>query len=105
MNAQVKTIVTDAELIAMVDELGGLKAKIADLQAREKAIKTMLSASGYTSLDGSDYRASISWTDGKLSIDWRAIAEHFNPSRQLVTAHTSQGEAFCTIRVTARKTS
>lgn len=105
MNAQVKTIVTDAELIAMVDELGSLKALIADLQTREKEIKAMLSDCGYQSVDGREYRASMSWQDGKISIDWRAIAEHFNPSRQLVTAHTSQGENFCTVRVSARKTS
>jgi hypothetical protein len=105
MTAQLKTIITDADLIAMVDELGGLKARIADLQAREKQLKATLSGCGYEAIDGEQYRASIAWTDGRISIDWRAIAEHFNPSRQLVTAHTSTGEAFATIRVTARKTS
>lgn len=105
MNAQLKPVITDADLIAMVDELGGLKARIADLQAREKELKTMLSGCGYQSVDGREYRASIAWSDGKISIDWRAVAEHFNPSRQLVTAHTSTGEAFATIKVSARKTS
>ena len=105
MTAQLKTIITDAQLSDYVDQLGHLKAQIAKLQDEEKQIKAVLSGCGYDAVDGSSYRASISWTDGKLSIDWRAIAERFNPSRQLVTAHTSQGEAFCTIRVTARKTS
>jgi hypothetical protein len=105
MNAQLKTIITDADLIAMVDELGGLKARISELQNREKQIKEMLSGCGYQSVDGQQYRASIAWTDGRISIDWRAVAEHYNPSRQLVTAHTSTGEAFATIKVTARKTS
>ncbi|MFZ8887333.1 MAG: hypothetical protein ACO3F9_13610 [Burkholderiales bacterium] len=105
MTAQLKTIITDADLIAMVDELGGLKARIADLQIREKEIKAMLSGCGYEAIDGQQYRASIAWSDGRLSIDWRAIAEHFNPSRQLVTAHSSTGEAFATIKVSARKTS
>lgn len=105
MTAQLKTIITDADLIAMVDELGGLKARISELQVREKEIKEMLSGSGYSSLDGQQYRASIAWTDGRISIDWRAIAEHYNPSRQLVTAHSSTGEPFATIRVAARKTS
>ena len=105
MTAQLKTVITDADLIAMVDELGGLKARIADLQIREKQIKEMLSGCGYQSVEGQQYRASIAWSDGRISIDWRAIAEHFNPSRQLVTAHSSTGEAFATIKVSARKTS
>ena len=105
MTAQLKPIITDADLIAMADELGGLKARIADLQIREKQIKEMLSGCGYQSVEGQQYRASIAWSDGRISIDWRAIAEHFNPSRQLVTAHSSTGEAFATIKVSARKTS
>lgn len=105
MAAQLKTVITDAQLADYVDELGHLKAQIAELQDEEKRIKTLLSGCGFEAVDGRNYRASISWNDGKLSLDWRAIAEHFNPSRQLVTAHTSKGGPFCTIRVTARKTS
>ncbi len=105
MTAQLKPIITDADLIAMVDELGALKARIADLQARENDLKTKLSGCGYEAIDGTQYRASIAWSEGRAYVDWKTVAENFCPSRQLVTAHTSRGEAFCTVKVSARKTS
>jgi hypothetical protein len=100
-----KVIYTDADFAQMVDELGQLKANIANLQAQEKDLKAKLAASGFQAVDGQHYRASISWQEGRVSIDWRAVAEHFNPSRQLVTAHTSKWDPVVTIRVSARKTS
>ena len=52
---------------------------------------------------GQLHRAAVSYCPGRDVIDWRAIAEHFAPSRQLITAHTSTGAAFYTVRVSARK--
>lgn len=95
----------DADFARIVDQLGRLKAEIAVLQDEEKDLKSKLAASGYQAVDGKNYRASISWQDGRISIDWRAIAEHYNPSRQLVTAHTSKGDPFPVVKVSARKTS
>lgn len=89
----------------VVDRLAQVKAQIAELQAEETTLKAELAATGEPVIEGMYHRASISSCDGKVVIDWRAIAEHFNPSRQLVTAHTSQGEAYVTVRVSARKTS
>ena len=99
-NAQVVNL----DLVRVVDQLGAVKAQIADLQAIEKELKAELSGSGFSFVDGAQYRASIHW-QGHTSIDWRAIAEHFNPSRQLVTAHSSHGEPAPVVRVSARKTS
>jgi hypothetical protein len=33
------------------------------------------------------------------------VAERLSPSRQLIAAHTTQGEAFTQVRCVARKTS
>lgn len=89
----------------IVDRLAQVKAQIAELQAEEANLKADLAGTGESVIDGVYHRASISECDGKVSIDWRAIAEHFKPSRQLVVAHTTKGESYFTVRVSARKTS
>lgn len=96
---------TSHVLGGVVDRLAIVKAEIARLQAEEKALKDELANSGETVVEGMYHRAAISQCEGRLSIDWRAVAEHFNPSRQLVTAHTSRGEDFIVVRLSARKTS
>lgn len=89
----------------VVDRLAAVKAQIADLKAEEAQLKELLVSSGQSAIDGTAHRASISEVLPRPSIDWRAIAEHFNPSRQLVTAHTSQDNGYVVVRVAARKTS
>ena len=92
-------------LAATVDRLAQVKAQIAELQNQEAAIKAELVATGLPVIDGMYHRVAISEVAPKASIDWKAIAQHFNPSRQLVTAHTSYNEAYTTVRCYARKTS
>lgn len=87
----------------LVDELLSIKASIAELEAREKELKDCLIASGQTSIDGILARASVSYCDGREKIDWQTIAQRFNPSRQLITAHTTTGQPFHVVRVSARK--
>lgn len=88
---------------SLVDQLGQLKAQIAALRLQEASLKALLGESGLAVAEGLQFRAAISHIDAKPTIDWRAIAEHFNPSRQLVTAHTTWGEPSVTVRVSARK--
>ena len=88
---------------ATVDRLAIVKAQLAELAAEEKALKETLIALGLPAVEGTLHRAAVSLTAGRTSIDWRAVAEHFNPSRQLITAHTSQGESFYTVRLSARR--
>jgi hypothetical protein len=87
----------------LVDKLAQVKAKIADLKIDEQALRQELIDSGETSIEGIYHRAAISESDGKITIDWQTVAMHFKPSRQLIKAHTSQGEAYATVRVSARK--
>lgn len=42
---------------------------------------------------GSIWSATVFEVKGRTSIDWQSIAMHFEPSRQLITAHTTTGEA------------
>ena len=47
-------------LAAIVDELGELKAAIAELTEKEKELKTIIAASGYAEFDGELFRATVS---------------------------------------------
>lgn len=87
----------------LVDELLSIKASIAELEAREREIKDCLIATGESTIEGILARASVSYCQGREKIDWQTIAERFNPSRQLITAHTTIGQPFHVVRVSARK--
>lgn len=87
----------------IVDQLLSVKASIAELEAREKELKDCLIASGQTSIDGMLARASVSYCEGREKTDWQTIAQRFNPSRQLIVAHTTTGQPFHVVRVSARK--
>lgn len=100
MNASVTAPVI---LSALVDRLAALKSQIADLTAEEKTLKGELIAAGLPVIEGSAHRAAVSLCAGRESIDWAAVAAKFNPSRQLITAHTAQGAPYHVIRVSARK--
>lgn len=89
------------DVAGIVDALGAIKAQIADLKKTEDALKAQLIQSGVSEADGATFRATVSVSERNV-IDWKAIAEKLEPSRQLVTAHTSVSESV-TVRVTARK--
>ena len=95
---------TTAMLAATVDQLAEIKAHIATLQARETELKTILAEAGPDVIEGTTHRAALSIT-ARTAIDWRAIAEHLKPSRQLITAHTTEGNPFAVVRISAKKTS
>jgi hypothetical protein len=57
---------------AIVDELGALKARIADLTKQETKLKTALIESGYAEIDGSLFRAAVTWTE-RATLDSEAV--------------------------------
>ena len=87
----------------IVDQLLSVKAQLAELESRERELKDCLIATGEASIEGVLARASVSYCAGREKIDWQSIAQKFNPSRQLITAHTTTGAPFHTVRVSARK--
>lgn len=90
-----------AEFIAeYADQLGIIKARIADLKAEETAIKNRLLAAGVREGEGTLYRFTLAHAVAKR-VNWAAVAKALKPSRQLVTAHTSTSETD-TLRVVAR---
>jgi hypothetical protein len=86
----------------VVDRLGQLRAEIADLEVIADQLKQNLSDSGETKVIGKLYKAAVIYSPGRISTDWKTIAEHFAPSRQLITAHTHQGAAFVSVRISSR---
>jgi hypothetical protein len=90
-------------LAAIVDRLGVLTAAAAEIENESKALKAELILAGVQTLEGDLYRAAVSHCPGREVIAWRAIAEHFKPSRQLITAHTDTGAPYSIVRVSARK--
>lgn len=88
-----------------LEHLAALKAQIATLKEREVELKETLIASGLSAIDSVNYRATICEVSGKDATDWRSVAMKFNPSRQLLSAHTTKGDDYFQVRVFARKTS
>lgn len=82
-----------------VDELGKLKAQIADLCEKESEIKILLMDSGVVEIDGSKYRATVSKTE-RTSLDAVAVRKILTP-KQLVTC--TKVTVFTQVKVTARK--
>jgi hypothetical protein len=83
----------------IVDELGSIKAQIADLKAREDALKAELIARGNTEAEGALFRATIS-TAMRWSLDSERVkaemGDDWYSSRCRVASVTS-------LRISARK--
>lgn len=82
-----------------VDELGGIRAQIAELRKREKEIEESLKPGPH---DGQIFRAMVTVFDRNV-VAWKDVAQHFSPSYQLIVAHTST-QSIRQVKVTARST-
>ena len=83
------------------DALGELKARIADLESLAKVEHARLVAMGEGAHEGETFRATVSVAD-RVKVDWESVAAKFEPSRQLVTAHTTS-KPVTTVRLASRK--
>jgi hypothetical protein len=89
------------KLVGLADELGNIRAQMADLKNRESDIREIFINAKVDSLEDEIFRAKVVHSL-RTSIDWKAVAAKLEPSRQLVTAHTSEKEVI-SIRVNARR--
>jgi len=90
-------------LAYQADQLGKLRAQVKDLQDRAKDLEASLKESGESVIDGAAFHITVSRSE-RTTVDWKGIAAKLNPSRQLVTAHSTTKET-CTLRVGAHKKS
>ena len=85
----------------LADELGIIRAKMADLKDRETEIRVVMIEAGLSAFEDKKFRAVVVESLRTL-IDWKAVAAKLKPSHQLVTAHTTEREVI-SIRVSARR--
>ena len=91
--------IVTAELSAMIDQLGAIDSQIKALTKQADALKAAIKSQGPDRYNGSDYSALVFESEGRTVTDWKAIAEKFEPSRQLITAHTTVGEPVRSIKL------
>lgn len=89
------------EVTGLADELGTIRAQMADLKDREREIRDTLIEAGIKQLEDKNFRALVI-ESMRTMIDWKAVAAKLKPSHQLVTAHTTEREVI-SIRVSARR--
>lgn len=85
-------------LTKLIDDLGILKAQIAELELQEKALKAALADLAPGAYEGEAFRLSISESE-RETLDMKAVRAHL--SRQFIAAHTNVTQVR-TVRVSAR---
>jgi len=75
-------------LTEIADRIGELDAIIKPLEAERAKLAAGLKAAGAGRYTGQLWSCTVVEST-RTSVDWKAIAEKLQPSRQLVTAHTS----------------
>ena len=93
---------TQSILASLVDRLATIKAQQADLAAEEKTIKETLINAGVDRVDGTLHKATIVNVSGRTVTDWQTIAQKFDPSRQLVQAHTTVSAGYVAVKLFSR---
>jgi hypothetical protein len=74
-----------------VDRLAAIDAQMAQLKRERDTIADAIKADadgGFAEYEGSQHVVTVS-TTLRDTVDWKAVAAKLEPSRQLVTAHTS----------------
>lgn len=82
-----------------VDQLGQIKAQIAELTKIEKTLADILKASGYAEIDGDLFRAAIVWTE-RVTLNADRVREVLSAED---VAYCEQKTEIMSVRVSARK--
>lgn len=97
--ATVETLPVSDNLVPVIDDLGRLKAAIADLEKQEKALKEQLAHLEPGAYEGKLFRVTVSVSD-RETLDMEAVREKLTP--QFIRAHTNIATVRA-LRVTTRK--
>jgi len=81
------SIILTPDLFAQIDQAGAINAEIKALEKQLETLKSIIKAQGAGKHAGFVFQAHVI-DSNREKIDWQAIAEKLNPSRQLITAHT-----------------
>jgi hypothetical protein len=81
-------IILTPDLFAMIDQAGSIDAEIKSLEKQLATLKTAIKAHGTGKHAGFVFSANVIDSE-RITTDWQTIAARFNPSHQLITAHTT----------------
>lgn len=87
----------------LVDELGILMDRAAGLNENIEALKAAIKAQGAGRYLGNRWQSLVVDVAESKKTDWKAVAAHFNPSHQLITAHSTPVPATSRITTTLQK--
>jgi hypothetical protein len=85
-------------LTSTIDQLGVIKAQIAELKAQEEALRAVLVEQGPGAYEGELFRATVSESE-RSTLDMAAVRAKLSP--QFIRAHTIITDVV-TVRVAAR---
>lgn len=89
-------------LSAVVDTFAVVRTQIDELRKSEALLKQQLIESGVPEVDSDLYHCTVLQSDGRNTIDWKAVAMTFKPSQRLINQNTKQGDPFYTVRLSGR---
>jgi cystathionine beta-lyase family protein involved in aluminum resistance len=87
------TIALTPDLFAMIDHAGALDQEIKALTKQLDKLKDAIKAQGAGDFSGFAWTAKVVDVSPSDKTDWQTIAMRFNPSYQLIAAHTTQTKA------------
>ena len=94
------------EVTNPVDELGRIRAQIANLKEVEALYLDQIKAAGVGSYDGAEFRATVVETAARESLDAKAMEaklRELGVDGRWFTRNTKTTAGYVTVRVTARK--
>lgn len=92
------TITLSPSLAAFIDEAGALDAEIKQLTKQLEALKAHIKAQGAGDFGGFAFNAKVTEAAPVSRTNWEAIARKFEPSYQLIAAHTVVAAPVVSIR-------
>lgn len=87
------SIALTPDLFALIDHAGALDQEIKTLTKQLETLKATIKAQGAGDHAGFMFTAKVVDVNPADKVDWETIAKRFNPSYQLIAAHTTQTKA------------
>ena len=81
-------IILTSDIFSLIDQAGSIDAEIKTLEKQLATLKTAIKAHGTGKHAGFVFSANVIDSE-RTTTDWQTIAARFNPSHQLVSAHTT----------------
>ena len=84
---------------SIIDEIGDIDREIGRLKAQRDDMAAIVKLTGEGRYIGQHFEGLVYSSKGRTTTDWKTIAQHFSPSRQLLAAHTTTGEPSLSLKV------